>query len=120
MFSLPKGLTLGKIFFAFTIAWALEATFIYYIEREPELVVLGKSKISGKHVGILMQGILELQKNETECNYTYKYQVETNGKREKFYIAFSYSEQLSEVTESLLDLMALAKHGGRQVVFSFV
>ena len=96
MFSLPKGLTLGKIFFAFTIAWALEATFIYYIEREPELVVLGKSKISGKHVGILMQDILELQKNETE------YQVETNGKREKFYIAFSYSEQLSEVTESLL------------------
>ena len=83
-------------------------------------MVLGKSKISGKHVGILMQGILELQKNETECNYTCKYQVETNGKREKFYIAFSYSEQLSEVTESLLALMALAKHGGRQVVFSFV
>ena len=49
-----------------------------------------------------------------------KYQVETNRMREKFYIAFSYSGQLSKATESLLALMALEKHGGRQVVVPFV
>ena len=43
--------------------------------------------------------------------------LETN---KKFYMAFSYSEQLSVATDNLIALAALAVYSGRQVVVSFV
>ena len=42
------------------------------------------------------------------------------GQTKKFYFAFSYWEQLTMATGSLIALTALAVHGGRQVVVPFV
>ena len=49
--------------------------------------------------------------------------VDVQDKRrgeEKFIMAFSYWEQLTQATASLIHLTALAAHGGRQVVVPFV
>ena len=49
--------------------------------------------------------------------------VDVQDKRhgeEKFIMAFSYWEQLTQATTSLIHLTALAAHGGRQVVVPFV
>jgi len=40
--------------------------------------------------------------------------------REKFFIAFSFGDQLTRATESLLSLAALARYGNRSVVVPFV
>ena len=42
------------------------------------------------------------------------------GQTKKFYFAFSYWEQLTMATGSLIALTALAVHGGRHVVVPFV
>ena len=42
------------------------------------------------------------------------------AKRRKLFLAFSYDDQLTRATESLLALAAIAKHGNRNVVVPFV
>ena len=79
------------------------------------LSILGSEKYN-----LYISGSTEARTSETgSSNTMLKKHQATESVREKFFIAFSFGDQLTRATESLLALAALARYGNRSVVVPF-
>ena len=67
-----------------------------------------------------MSGSTEARTRETRSITRLKKHLATESVREKFFIAFSFGDQLTRATENLLALAALARYGNRSVALPFV
>ena len=86
------------------------------------------SSLGSEKYNLYISGSTEARTSETGSSNTIilrgtamlkKHQA-TESVREKFFIAFSFGDQLSRATESLLALAALARYGNRSVAVPFV